>query len=86
MGKSVVGTEIGLEWSTEESGGLALRVGESALARMGPLSLALSWAPLLFMAWIDTQQLCLSNLQWTQSQQGFAADGLNAGSYPERLQ
>lgn len=42
MGKSVAGTEIGLEWSTEESGGLALRVGESALARMGPLSLTLS--------------------------------------------
>lgn len=34
-GKSVVGTEITLEWSTEESGGLALTVGHLALARMG---------------------------------------------------
>lgn len=59
MGRFVVGTESGLEWS---AGGLALRVGESALGRMVPLSLALSWAHLLFMAWIDTQQVCLSNL------------------------
>lgn len=42
MGKSVVGTETGLEWSTQGSGGLALPVGESALARIGPLSLILS--------------------------------------------
>lgn len=78
----MVGTESGLEWST---GGLALRVGESALGRIGPLSLALSWAPLPFMAWIDNQQVCLSNLKLTQSQQGFAANGLKAGWYPETL-
>lgn len=42
MGKSVVGAEIVLVWNTEGSGGLALPVGESALARIGPLSLTLS--------------------------------------------
>lgn len=41
-GESVVGTKIGLVWNTEGSGGLALPVGESALARIGPLSLTLS--------------------------------------------
>lgn len=34
----LVGTEISLEWSSEESGGLALKVGESPFARMGPCS------------------------------------------------
>lgn len=86
MGKSVVRTEIGLEWSTEEAGGLALRVGVSTLARPGPLSLALSWPPSLFMAWLDTQQVPLSNFQLTQSQQGFAVDRLKTGLYPERQQ
>lgn len=47
--KSPVGTEIGMKWSIGEPGGLALRAGESALARMGPLSLALYWIPLFFM-------------------------------------
>lgn len=36
--ESLVGTEISLKWSSEESGGLALKVGESAFARMGPCS------------------------------------------------
>lgn len=84
--KSVVRTEIGLEWSTEEAGGLVLRVGVSTLARLGPLSLALSWPPSLFMAWLDTQLVSLSNFQLTQSQQGFAADGFEIGLYLERQQ
>lgn len=86
MRKSVVRTEMGLEWSTEEAGGPALRVCVSILARPGPLSLALSWPPSLFMACLDTQQVSLSNFQLTQSQQGFAADGLETGLCPERQQ
>lgn len=88
VGKSVVGTEISLERSTEESGGLALTVGQLALARMGFVHPVLGFVlgPSLFMAWIDTQQVCLPNLQLTQTQQGFAAGGLKARSYPERQQ
>lgn len=34
--ESLVGTEIGLKRNTKESSGLALRAGESTLARMDP--------------------------------------------------
>lgn len=40
----------------------------------------------LTLAWLDPQQVCLSSLQLTQSQQGFAADVLKAGLYPEILE